>query len=289
MIRSVNQSTLIAAAVVAGLFLLVLSQTVYQVSQTEQAIVVRIGEPKFVVNRQGTNHPGLHVKIPFMDSVVKFDKRSIALEPPPEEVLASNQERLVVDAFLRYRIKDPLAYYVAFRTEQEGESRIDRLVASSLRQALGAATTDEIISGKRAEIMRRVRDDVDARAKLGRYGIEIVDLRIKRADFPETNARNVFERMIAQRQQEARQYRAQGAQEAQTIIAAANKEASTTKGQGEAERARILAQSFGQDPSFAAYYRTLRAYEASLAQPEAVLVLSPDNDFFRYFEQGPGR
>lgn len=288
MIRRFNQSTLIGAAVFAAAAVILLSQTLYVVDQTQQAIVLQIGAPKRIVNRTGA-HPGLQVKIPFVENVVKFDRRSISLEPQASEITASNQEKLIVDAFLRYRIKDPLQYYRAFQTQDNAELSLDRLMASSLRQALGSATTDQIISSDRAEIMRRVRDDVDARAKSSRYGIEIVDLRIKRADLPPANELKVFNRMITQRQQEAAQYRAQGEQTAKTILATANKEAATTRGQGDAERARIMAQSFGKDPSFAAYYRTLRAYEASLANPESVLVLSPDSDFFRYFQQGPGR
>ena len=288
MIRRLNQSTLIGLAVAAAAAVIVLSQTLYVVDQTQQAIVLQIGAPKRIVNRTGA-HPGLQIKIPFVENVVKFDRRSISLEPQASEITASSQEKLIVDSFLRYRIKDPLQYYRAFQTQDNAESSLDRLMASSLRQALGAATTDQIISSDRAEIMRRVRDDVDARAKSSRYGIEIVDLRIKRADLPPANELKVFNRMITQRQQEAAQYRAQGEQAAKTILATANKEASTTRGQGDAERARIMAQSFGKDPSFAAYYRTLRAYEASLANPESVLVLSPDSDFFRYFQQGPGR
>ena len=284
-----KQSTLIAIGVMSAAVLITLSQTLYIVDQTQQALVLQIGNPKRVVNKAGTNHPGLQAKIPFLESVVKFDKRSIVLEPTAEEVLASNQERLVVDAFLRYRIQDPLQYYRAFQTDTNAQSRLDRLVTSSLRQALGSATTEQIISSNRAAIMRIVRDDVDRRVKASSYGIEIVDLRIKRADLPEANKLRVFNRMNTQRQQEARQYRAEGDQAAQTILATANKEAATTRGQGDAEQARIMAQSFGQDPGFAAFYRTLKAYENSLAQGDTTLVLSPDSDFFRYFEQGPGR
>ncbi|MEI7931997.1 MAG: protease modulator HflC [Alphaproteobacteria bacterium] len=288
MIRRFSQSQLIIIAIIAVGAVIALSQTLYEVDQTQQAVVLQIGRPVRVVNASGA-HPGLKAKIPFLENVIKFDRRSIALEPEAAEITASNQEKLMVDAFLRYRIKDPLLYYRAFQTDRNAEDRLDRLVASSLRQALGAATTDEIISSNRAEIMRRVRDDVDRRAKVSRYGVEIVDLRIKRADLPQANEEKVFNRMNTQRQQEAQQYRAMGDQEAQTILAEANKQASTTRGQGDAERARIMAQSFGQDPGFAAFYRSLRAYENSLANPESVLVLSPDSDFFRYFEQGPGR
>ncbi len=282
---AIKQSTLIGAAVVAVVALIVLSQTLYEVDQTEQAIILQIGRP---VGGAITT-PGLKAKVPFIETVVKFDKRSILLEPPADEIVASDQERLVVDAYVRYRIKNPLNYYRAFQTDLNAATRIDRLVASSLRQYLGAATTDEIISTRRAEIMQQVRTDVDHRAKVSNYGIEIVDLRIKRADLPQANELKVFNRMNTQRSQEAQQYRAQGAQQAQTIMAEANKQAATTRGEGDAERARVLAQAFGQDPSFAAFYRSMRAYDASLANPESVLVLSPDSDFFKYFQQGPGR
>ena len=180
---AMQQSTLIGIAIAAGAALFVLSQTLYQVDQTEQAIILQIGRP--VGNAVTT--PGLKAKIPFIETVVKFDKRSILLEPPADEIVASDQERLVVDAYVRYRIKNPLNYYRAFQTDLNAATRIDRLVASSLRQYLGAATTDEIISTRRAEIMQQVRNDVDRRAKISNYGIEIVDLRIKRADLPQAN------------------------------------------------------------------------------------------------------
>jgi membrane protease subunit HflC len=283
-----TQTHLIAGGIVLVALLIITSQTLYVVDQTQQALVLRLGEPVRVVNSPSNPGPGLKVKIPFAEERIVFERKSIALEPPAEEVLASNQERLVVDSFLRYQIVDPLQFYRAVRDERSASDRLQRLVSSSLRQALGAATTEQIIATDRSQIMQRVRDDVDRRVEESRFGVEIVDLRIKRADLPDENATAVFERMSSQRRQEAAEIRARGAQQAQEIVADATRQAETTRGEGAAERARIFADSFGRDPSFAQFYRTMRAYEESMAQGNTTLVLSPDSDFFTYFENGPG-
>jgi len=284
-----NQQRLTFYAILAAGFLILVSQTLYIVDQRSQAVVVRLGEPVRVVNPPSDNSPGLKAKVPFVERVFLFDKRNIALEPAEEEIIASNQERLVVDAFLRYRISDPLAFYRAARNEEGASALLERLVNSALREALGTATTEEIISSKRAELMRQVRDAVAQRATASRLGIQVVDLRIKRADLPTANEDAVYERMKTQRLQEAQEIRAIGEQQAREIRAGATKEAEETRGQGDAERARIFASSFGKDASFAAFYRSMQAYEASMAQGDKTLVLSPDSDFFRYFRGGPGQ
>lgn len=294
----ITRNTLIGAGVVAVAALIVLSQTIFVVDQTQQALVLRLQEPVRVINQAtraeraintDKGKAGLQLKWPFVENVIKFDRRSIALEAQREEVLASNQERLEVDAFLRYRIVDPLQFYRSLRTEDGANDRLGAVVNSSLRQALGSATTEQIIATDRSEIMQRVRDDVDRRVGASNFGVEIVDLRIKRADLPEANKIAVFQRMSTQREQEAQQIRAEGAQQAQEIRATGQREASTTRGEGDAERARIFADSFGRDAAFASFYRTMRAYETSLAETgDTTLVLSPDSDFFRYFERGPG-
>lgn len=282
-----------------GLFLITLVfQTFYIVDQRQQAIVVQFGDPVRVVNPPGRSEAGLNLKVPFIEQVIKLDRRNIALESDQEEIITAGQERLVVDAFIRYRITDPLQFYRTLRDEQTATDRIERLVNSSLRQVLGSASSTDIISGRRAQLMQQARLDVDRRAKASRLGIEVIDLRIKRADLPAQNREAVFRRMSTSRQQVAAQLRAQGEQKKREIIAGADKEVAITlatareqagqiTGEGDAVRTRIFAQSFGKDPSFAAFFRSMQAYEASLANGDTTLVLSPDSAFFRYFERGP--
>lgn len=286
----------VIAAVVA---LVVALNTFYVVDQRKQAVVLRFGNPRGVVNAQGTDNPGLKMKAPFLDNVILLDKRNLALEAQKEEIIAVDQERLVVDAFVRYRISDPLLYYRTLHNETIAQDRIERLVNSSLRQVLGSATNNDIISGRRGQLMTQARDDVAKRAKASKLGIEIIDLRIKRADLPQSNQEAVYRRMKTSRQQEAARQRALGEQQKREIIAGADKEvtitlatateqAEITRGQGDAQRTRIFAQSFGKDPSFAAFYRSMQAYEAALGQGDTTMVLSPQSDFFKYFERGPG-
>lgn len=283
----------------AGLFLLTLIfQTFYVVDQRQQAIVVQFGDPVRVVNPPGKSQAGLNLKIPFIEQVIKLDRRNIALEAAQEEIITAGQERLVVDAFIRYRINDPLQFYRTLRDEQTAGDRIERLVNSSLRQVLGSASSTDIISGRRAELMQQAKLDVSRRATASKLGIQVIDLRIRRADLPTQNRESVFRRMSTSRQQVAAQLRAQGEQAKREIIAQADKEVSITlatareqsgqiTGEGDAQRTRIFAQSFGKDPSFAAFFRSMQAYEASFADGETTMVLSPDSAFFRYFERGP--
>jgi membrane protease subunit HflC len=284
--------------IVIGL-LIVLGNTLFVVDQREQAIVVRLGEPVRVVNAPpGQTGAGLNVKTPFLENVIKFDRRNLALEADQEEVLTSDQQRLVVDAFLRYRISDPLQYYRTLRDERTAQDRLERLVNSSLRQVLGTASATDVISGRRALLMQQSKVDVERRAKASRLGIEVIDVRIKRADLPANNQASVYRRMQTQRQQIAAQTRAQGEQQKREIIASADKEVAitlagaqqegeTTRGEGDALRTRIFAQAFGKDPSFAAFYRSMQAYEQGIGQGDATMVLSPDSAFFKYFQYGP--
>lgn len=293
-----SQRQMILAAI-AVFILVVLSQTFFVVDQRQQAVVVNLGNPVRVINAFGDSaSPGLKIKAPFVEQVVKFDKRNLALESAEEEIITSGQERLVVDAFVRYRISNPLQYYRTLRDETTANDRIERLVNSSLRQVLGAATQNDIISGRRGALMAATKADVAARARSSRLGIEIVDVRIKRADLPEGNRPRVYRRMETSRQQEAARLRAVGEQEKREIIASADKEvaitlatarqeAETVRGEGDALRTRIFAQSFGKDPGFAAFYRSMQAYEASLGQGDTTMVLSPDGEFFKYFDRGP--
>jgi membrane protease subunit HflC len=284
--------------VLAFAVLIVTFNTFFVVDQRAQAIVVRFGQPVRVIHAPGQPGAGLNVKTPFLEHVITLDRRNLALEADQEEIIASDQQRLVVDAFLRYRISDPLQYYRTLRDEHIAQDRLERLVNSSLRQTLGSATSSEIISSRRAELMQQSKQDVARRALQSRLGIQVIDLRIKRADLPAAIQASVYRRMQTQRQQMAAQIRAVGEQQKREIIAGADKEVvftlataqeegETVRGQGDALRTRIFAQSFGKDPAFAAFYRSLQAYEAGLGQGDATLVLSPDSAFFKYFEHGP--
>jgi membrane protease subunit HflC len=286
-------------AVIAIGFLILLANTLFVVDQRQQAIVVRLGEPVRVIHAPpGQGGAGLNFKTPFLEDVTKFDRRNLALEADQEEIIASDEKRLVVDAFLRYRISDPLQYYRTLRDERTAQDRLERLVNSSLRQVLGSATESDIISGRRAELMQLSKLDVERRAKASRLGIEVIDLRIKRADLPAAIQASVYRRMQTQRQQMAAQTRAGGEQQKREIIAGADKEVAitlataqqqgeTTRGLGDALRTRIFAESFGKDPAFAAFYRSMQAYEQGIGQGDSTLVLSPDSAFFKYFQYGP--
>jgi len=281
-----NRQSLIRYAVIAFVALIVLAQTLYVVDQRQQAIVVRFGDPVRVVNAQGQNSPGLKLKVPFLENVVKFDKRNQSFETSEEEIIAGDQERLVVDAFVRFRIIDPLRFYTALRDEQVAADRLERLVISSLRQVLGTATSEDIVSRRRSQLTRSIRDDMERRVVASRMGVQIIDVRIKRADLPEANEAAVFERMKTARSQQAAEIRAIGEQQRRQIVADATKQAETVRGEGDAARAQTFASSFGRDPSFASFYRSMQAYEASMGQGDTTMVLSPDSDFFKYFERG---
>jgi membrane protease subunit HflC len=277
-------------------------QTFYTVDQREQAVVLNLGRPVRVVNAvsEPGGGPGLHIKTPFVENVVKLDRRNIAQEADQEEIIAADLQRIVVDAFLRYRITRPLQYYRTLRDEQTASDQLERLLNSSLRQVLGSATQKEIISEKRSQLMGLIRADMMRRATAARLGIEVIDVRIKRADLPVEIQESVFNNMRTSRQQEAAQKRAVGEQQKREKMAEADKDVTVTlasareqagqiTGEGDAIRTRVFAQSFGKDPSFAAYFRSLQAYEAGLADGQTTMVLSPDSSaFFKYFQNGPG-
>jgi membrane protease subunit HflC len=292
------RSTQIFYAVLAFAVVILLANTLFVVEQREEAIVLRLGEPVRVIHAPGQPGAGLNFKTPFLENVKTFDRRNQALEADQEEVTSADQQKLVVDAFLRYRISDPLQYYRTLHDERTTQDRLERLVNSSLRQMLGQMNQTDIISGQRDQLMQRSKLDMIKRAKESRLGIEIIDFRIKRADLPAANQPSVYRRMQTQRAQIAAQYRAQGEQQKREIIAGADKEVAitlataqqegeTTRGQGDAQRTRIFGEAFGKDPSFAAFYRSMQAYEAGLGQGDTTLVLSPDSAFFKYFEGGP--
>jgi len=272
--------------IVAAVALIVLSQTFYVVDQTHQALVIRLGEVVRTVNASPDDGPGLKIKVPFLESRLLFDKRNQPIQVVRQEILTANQERLMVDAFVRYRINDPVRFYTGLGDDRTAKDRLNSVVNASLRQVLGSVSSEDIISRRRAALTRRVRDNLSDRTTRSRLGLQVIDVRIRSADLPEANQEAVFDRMKTARQQEAARIRAEGAQRQREIVATATQEAETIRGEADAERAKIFASSFGQDPSFAAYYRSLQAYEASLGQG-TTMVLSPDSAFFRYFTKGP--
>jgi len=281
----------IAVLIVAGLVLAYSS--VFTIYQTQQVLVLRLGQP-----RPPITEPGLHFKAPFIDTVVYIDKRILDLEAPAQEVIASDQKRLVVDAFARYKIIDPLRFYQTLGSIQSADSQLKILLNSALRRMLGEATFIHVVRDQRASLMARIRDLVDQEAKS--YGIQVVDVRIRRADLPEQNSQAVYQRMQTERQREAAEFRAQGAQRAQEIrsradrevtvlVAEATSQSEQIRGEGDATRNQIFADAFNKDPDFFAFYRSMQAYEASLKHGDTRLVLKPDTNFFRYFNDPSGK
>ncbi|HET7192856.1 MAG TPA: protease modulator HflC [Pseudolabrys sp.] len=280
-------------AVFAVAALIVGYSSLFTVYQTQQALLIRLGQPVRVVNE-----PGLNVKAPFIDTVVYIDKRILDLEAPPQEVIASDQKRLVVDAFARYRIQDALRFYQTLGSISGANSQLSILLNSALRRVLGEVTFTHVVRDQRAELMARIRELVDHEATS--YGVQVVDVRIRRADLPEQNSQAVYQRMQTERQREAAEFRAQGAQRAQEIrsradrevtvlVAEATSKSEQTRGEGDATRNQIFAEAFNQDPDFFAFYRSMQAYENGLKQNDTRMVLKPDSSFFRYFNDPLGK
>lgn len=286
----------IAGGVVLVLVLVALVlgySSLFTVYQTQQAIVVRLGEPVKVVTE-----PGLHFKAPLIDSVIAVDKRILDLENPAQEVIASDQKRLVVDAFARYRIQEPLRFYQTVNTIEGANSQLGILLNAALRRVLGEATLTHVVRDERAQLMARVREQLDKEARV--YGIAVVDVRIRRADLPDQNSQAVYQRMQTERQREAAEFRAQGSQRAQEIrskadrdvtvlVAEATSKSEQIRGEGDAERNRIFAEAFGKDPDFFDFYRSMQAYEAGMRHNDTRMVLRPDTEFFRYFVDPSGK
>lgn len=281
----------IAVLVVAAL--IAAYSSLFSVYQTQQALVVRLGKPIRVISQ-----PGLNVKAPFIDSVVYIDKRILDLEAPAQEVIASDQKRLVVDAFARYRIQDALRFYQTLGSIQGANSQLAILLNSALRRVLGEVTFTHVVRDQRADLMARIRGLVDTEA--GAYGIAVVDVRIRRADLPEQNSQAVYQRMQTERQREAAEFRAQGAQRGQEIrsradrevtvlVAEATSQSEQIRGEGDATRNQIFADAFNKDPDFFAFYRSMQAYEHGLRSNDTRFMLKPDSNFFRYFADPSGR
>jgi len=274
------------------------------VRQTEQAIVLEFGKPVNVINEhevgedgKPVNAAGLYWKIPVVQTVEFYDKRILDLEAEPLEVIASDQKRLVVDAFARFRITNPLLFYQTVRDERIARQRLSNIIESSLRNALGGATFVEVVRDKREDLMLAILKRVNGEAK--DFGIEVVDVRIKRADLPEANSEAVYRRMQTERQREATEIRSEGNaaanriratadREATVILAEATKKAEVIRGEGDAERNQIFAEAFGKDKDFFAFYRSMQAYETGMSANDTRLLLSPTSEFFRYFNNAEG-
>jgi modulator of FtsH protease HflC len=280
-------------AVLTILALIIAYASVFTVYQTRQALVVQLGAPVRVITE-----PGLHFKWPFIESVISIDNRILDLENPAQEVIASDQKRLVVDAFARYRITDVLKFYQAVGSVDRANSQLSILLNSALRRVLGEATLTHVVRDERSQLMARVRDQLDTEAQP--FGISIVDVRIRRADLPEQNSQAVYERMKTERQREAQEFRSQGLQRAQEIRAKADRDVTViladaqskgeqVRGEGDGERNRIFAEAYGRDPQFFSFYRSMQAYEAGLRSNDTRMLLKPDSEFFRYFVDPSGK
>jgi membrane protease subunit HflC len=265
----------------------------FTVNQTHQALVLRFGNPVRVISE-----PGLNVKMPFVDNVVYVDKRILDLENPAQEIIASDQKRLVVDAFARYKITDPLRYYQVLGSVAAANSQLGTLLNAGLRRVLGEATFTHVVRDDRAVLMGRIREALDRDAQT--YGIAVVDVRIRRADLPEQNSQAVYQRMQTERQREAAEFRALGAQRAQEIrsradrdvtvlVADATSRSEQIRGEGDGERNRIFADAFTRDADFFGFYRSMQAYETGLRHNDTRMLLKPDSDFFRYFVDPSGK
>lgn len=275
--------------VVLGAVLILFFSSVYVVYQPEQAIVLQFGEPMRVVNE-----PGLKFKVPFIQNVVFYDSRLLNLDPPAQEVVLNDKKRLDVDSFTRYRIIDPLKFYKTVRTEEQAQSKLAEIVNSSLRKVLGRVTLTELLSEKRTQIMQDISATVKKDAEA--IGVSVADVRIRRADLPIEVMQAINHRMRTERERDAKEFRAKGQQEAQNIRAKADKEATIivaeaeknaqiTRGQGDKDAVELWNKIVGQDVDFYEFYRSLDAYRKSLADKETSLVLSPDSEFFKYFNQ----
>ena len=279
-----------------------LLNSLFTVEEHNQAIVFQFGEAKRVENIWGEEaNAGLKAKLPFIQNVVDVSRRNLEVDLRPVELLASDQERLIVDAFVRYRITDPIRFYEKLRNERGAQDQLQAIFDSTLRDVLGRVDTPEIISGRRSELMTEIQSVADTVAQNEDLGIDIIDVRIKRADLPQENYERVFERMVSQRKLEANLTRAEGQEQAIEIKATAEKEATIIRaeaqrqaeiirGEGDGERTRIFAEAFEQDPEFYAFYRSMEAYKQGLGKG-TTFVLSPDSDFLGYLDnqQGPRR
>lgn len=271
------------------------------VHQNEQGIVLQFGKPVRIISEAG-----LYWKLPVVQTVQYFDKRILDLDMPEQELQASDQKRIKVDAFARYRIVDPLLFYQSMRDERNVRTRLGPVLDASLRRVVGSAVLTDLVRDNREQLMKKIAAQVNEEGK--EFGLEVVDVRIKRADLPEQNQKNVFDRMRSERQREAAEFRAEGAgaanriranadREVTIIRAEATREAEQLRGEGDAERNRIFAEAYSKDPDFFGFYRSMQAYETSFKAPdrkstekqsETRMIITPDSDFFRFFNSPQG-
>ena len=279
---------------VGGLILFGIFSSFFTVNQTQQALVLQFGEPKRIIQE-----PGLAFKLPFIQDAIFYESRVLSLIPQDaEEVILADQKRIQIDAYARYRIEDPLLFFQTVRNELGARARLESIIDSSVRRVLGSETLASILTGERENINGSIRDEVNASVES--LGIEIIDVRLRRADYPESTSQNIFNRMKSEREREAKEFRATGDEEAQkiradaektrtVIVAEAKREAQEVRGQGDSNAIRIYAESFGQDPEFFSFYRSMEAYRKSIGESGTSMVLSPNSSFFRYFKDKGGK
>ncbi|GLQ19317.1 protease modulator HflC [Algimonas porphyrae] len=294
-----NNSRLVMLAVLGGLIILAIFASLFTVEEHEQAIVFQFGEAQRVENPWGEEaNAGLKIKTPFIENVVYLSRRNLEVDLRPVELLAADQERLVVDAFVRYRIVNAIRFYEKLRNERGAQDQLQAIFDSTLRDVLGRVDTPEIISGRRSELMAEIQAVADRVAEAEDLGIDIIDVRIKRADLPQENYQRVFDRMVSQRTLEANLIRAEGVERAREISATAEKEATVIRanaqkqaeiirGEGDGRRNAIYAAAYEQDPEFFAFYRSMEAYKRGLGNG-TTYVLSPDSDFLAYLDDQAG-
>lgn len=293
-----SQTVRTGAVIVIAAVAVALYASVFTVGQMQQALVLQFGRVRSVLNQTGTDKPGLYFKIPFMENVVLFDKRVLDLDLPVQTLLTADRQNLEVDAFARYRILDPLKFYQSANNIARANTLLASFTNSALRNVLARSTRDGIVRIKRAALMNEIQDDVNRQAK--DLGVQIVDLRMTRVDLPAQNSTAVYERMKTERKREAADIRATGDQLAATIkakadrdvtvlLAEANQASETARGDGDAQKNRILAEAYGKDPDFFSFYRSMQAYETGLKGSDTRLVISPNSDFFRFFSDPQGR
>jgi len=283
----------VISLVILGLLGIGVYSSLFTVDQTQQALVIQFGEPKRTIQ-----DPGLAFKVPFIQDVVYYEKRVLSLIPQDaEEVILSDQKRLQVDAYARYKIEDPLLFFQTVRNEIGARGRLEAIIDSSVRRALGRETLGSILTGQRNDITRSIGDEVNE--SVSSLGIKIIDVRLRRADYPEATSQNIFNRMKSEREREAKEFRATGEEEAQkiradaektrtVIISEAKREAQETRGAGDSNAIRIYAESFGQDAEFFAFYRSMEAYDKSMTDTGTSMVISPTSSFFRFFKDKNG-
>ena len=273
--------------IVLGLLGLIAYLSIFTVFEIKNAIVLQFGDPKRVIME-----PGLNFKIPFVQNVVFIDNRILDIDAPPAEVIASDQKRLIVDAYVKFKIIDVLDFYKTLGNENVARSRISAIVNSRIRSVLGERPLAAVLSEDRANLMKEITALVET--EVNAFGISIVDVRIKRADLPEANSEAIFRRMQTQREREAKEFRAQGAEIAQRIRSTADKDvtiiksqaekkANIVRGEGDGEANRVFAEAFNTDPEFFAFFRAMQAYSEGLQNSDTTMILSPDSEFFKYF------